>query len=220
MIPPGTTPEPSDDERSELAWTQEFLARRLAFPAYCATKSFEAVTRDFSAEAGRIERLCAAFTPETFNRRVALADRFDSDPGSGNWSAAMVVEHLVISGELLSRIAEMIARDESVPWRFDADAVKPRGDRGLAVMQDFRNFAGSYASLASEELGESGSARTHEHPQHGPLDLHRWHCFAAVHLRRHRRQLAAIKQKLDEARRAERAGATLLEPSTAFHPAP
>lgn len=221
-MPPSdeTPPRSSAETARERPWSQEFLTRRLAFPAYCATKSFAAATRDFTAEAARIERACAAFSTENFSRRAELPDRFDGDPGSGAWSAAMVVEHLIAAGETIARIAEMLAREQTVPWTFAVDALRPRGDRGLAVMQDFRNFTAHYVQLAEEDLALATSRRTHDHPLHGPLDLHRWHCFSAVHLRRHRRQLVAIRQGLDDAARSGRETAVLLEPSPGLHPSP
>lgn len=221
MTKPGETPDPAPAGPSaEAPWSQEFLTRRVAFPAYCATKSFDAATRDFRAEAARIEQVCAGFTPDDFTRRMPVGDRFDGDPGSGDWSAAMVVEHVVLAGETIARITEMLAREQPGTWVFAAEALRPRGDRGLGVMQEFRNHVANYTTLATEELAESSSRRTHEHPLHGPLDLHRWHCFAAVHLRRHRRHLQAIRAALDDAARQSRQAAALLQGSTAFHPTP
>jgi len=187
-----------DPPGAGLGAVEGWLARHVVFPWFCRTHSFEEATLLFEEESSRIEDLCGLFTPEQFTRRVLVPPMAGIEDSSRFWSASMVVEHVVIVGRSISKILVFLSHSQVPPFGMDVAAVKPGGKRGPAVMADFRELLAEYPKLVRTDLPRPADAPSFAHPWLGPMDIHRWHCLAAVHLRLHRRQIAMIRKGLDE----------------------
>ncbi len=207
-----------DDSATGLPWIKEFVGRYVTFPAYCRTTSFERVTRDFHTEIHRIEELCGRFSPDDFVRRVTVDPIIGLEDDERHWSAAMVVEHVVLVGEAIGRTIVFLSRDQEPPQPFARETVRPRGAKGVEILPALRALALDYPRIVEGELGP-GRACSHAHPIFGELDLHRWHCLSVAHLRVHRRQLHEIRRRLTAgARRGGLLGALLLDPAAEMDP--
>ena len=209
-----TEPAQSDSGHGQPTppWYQDFVARYVAFPAYCRTTSFERATTDFQAEVLRIEELCGRFSPEDFVRRVTVAPISGLEDDERHWSASMVLEHVVLVGEAIGRTLVFLSRGEQPPVAFSREAMRPRGAKGVAVIAELREHARNYPHLVREELGPE-RALVHRHPLFGDLDAHRWHCLSVSHLRVHRRQLHEIRRRITASmKRGSLLGALLLDP--------
>jgi hypothetical protein len=214
-LEPNTT---SSSRPGACSCWQDFVARRLAFPVYCGTTSFDGATEDFLEETQRIDELAGRFTADDFVRRVTVPALLGLEDPERTWSAAMVIEHAVITGEAIGKTLVFLAHGLPAPIAFDADALRPRGARGVAVMSDLRAYAAEYPRLITRELNQRQSSRSHTHPLLGPLTIHEWHCFATLHLRVHRRQLAEIRRRISNESRAGRLPAVLLDPAAEPNP--
>jgi hypothetical protein len=220
---PESEPSPADAaaEALGLPWVQDFVARYVAFPAYCRTTSFDRVTRDFQAEIGRIEDLCGRFSPEDFGRRVTVPPMVGLEDDERHWSAALVVEHSVLVGETIGRTLIFLSRNQSPPDAFRREDLKPRGGKGVAVMEDLRRLSRDYPHLVRTELGSTTGTTLHRHPFFGDLDVHRWHCLSVSHLRVHRRQLHEIRRRITaEAKRGGMLSSLLFDPAAGMDPQP
>ena len=220
---PETEPSPADAaaEALGLPWVQDFVARYVAFPAYCRTTSFERATRDFQAEIGRIEDACGRFSPEDFCQRVTVAPMVGLEDDERHWSAALVVEHSVLVGEAIGRTMVFLSRDQSPPEPFRREPLRPRGGKGVAVMEDLRRMSHDYPTLVSTGLGHPTGTPLHRHPFFGDLDLHGWHCLSVSHLRVHRRQLHEIRRRITaEAKRGGLLSSLLFDPTAEMDPQP
>jgi len=212
-------PEPESSSAKTTArpcvgpWLLDFLARRIAFPTYCGITSFDAATEDFREETRQIEQVCGQFSPDDFVHRVSVPPRLGLDDAERTWSAAMVVEHLIAAGDAVGQTLVFLSRGQPSPVDFSAHALRPRGGRGVAVMTDFRAFASAYPRTITRELGDRTSVQTHAHPWLGELGVHDWHCFAVLHLRAHRRQLAEIRRRVSNEARSGRLPAVLFDPA-------
>jgi hypothetical protein len=112
--------------------------------------------------------------------------------GSLDWSAGMVLEHLIEAGAAFGRIVVELSNGER-PWGgLDLAAIRPDGRRGAQVVQDFENFLTDFAEALSEDAGDQGCTLTYPHPWHGELTAQGWHSLAAFHQRMHRRQMEQI----------------------------
>lgn len=194
---PADTPK-LDPPGAGLGTLECWIARHVTFPWFCRTNTFEDATLLFEKEGRRIEDLCGLFTPEQFSRRVLVAPLPGIEDSSRFWSAAMLVEHVVIVGDSISKILVFLSRGQVPPFKVYIAAVKPRGERGPAVMADFRKLLEEYPRFVRADLPRPADAPKFGHPWLGPMDIHRWHCLAALHLRIHRRQLAMIRKGLHE----------------------
>ena len=183
----------ADDER--LPWYQDFVARYVAFPAYCRTTSFERATSDFQIEVRRIEEICGRFSADDFVRRVSVAPSIGLEADERHWSASMVVAHAVLVGEAIGRTLIFLSRGQQPPEPFTRKAMRPRGAKGVETMSTLRALGRDYPRLVETELGPERTG-LHRHPLFGDLDLHRWHCLSVSHLRVHRRQLHEIRRRI------------------------
>ena len=220
---PESEPSPTDvaAEALGLPWVQDFVARYVAFPAYCRTTSFERATRDFQTEIRRIEDVCGIFSPVDFGRRVTVPALVGLEEDERHWSAALVVEHAVLVGEAIGRTLVFLSRDQAPPEPFDRKALRPRGGKGVAVMEDLRRLARDYPHLVQTELGPATAGKVQRHPFFGDLDLHRWHCLSVSHLRVHRRQLHEIRRRITaEAKRGGLISSLLFDPTAELDPQP
>lgn len=218
---PESDPSPADAaaEALGLPWVQDFVARNVAFPAYCRTTSFARATRDFQVEINRFEEICGRFTPEDFVRRVTVASQMGLEEDERHWSAAMVVEHAVLVGEAIGRILVFLSRNQTPPAPFDRQTMRPRGAKGVGAMVDLRQLAHDYPHLVHTELGQPTGMPVHRHPFFGDLDLHRWHCLSVSHLRVHRRQLHEIRRRITAgAMRGGLLSSLLFDPSAEMDP--
>jgi hypothetical protein len=195
---------------------QAWLLRNVLFPAFCKATSDERATALFRREGAKLEAVCAQFTPDQFTQRVSIRPFLGLDERACTWSAAMVVEHVTLEGELVGQILTLRGRDHACPILLSATAVRPTGARGLRALADFSAWHARYLAETLAELPAPLPRHTHEHPWLGELDCHAWHCFAALHLRVHRRQLAAIRAHLDDTAAAARPAA----PDLLFEPSP
>ncbi len=217
MTEPARHPDASANDHVPLPWYQDFVARYVAFPAYCRTTSFERVTTDFQGEMRRIEELCGRFSPEDFVRRVTVAPMSGLEDDERHWSASMVVEHMVLVGEAIGRTLVFLSRGQQPPLPFSREATRPRGAKGVEVMSPLRELAHAYPHLIRTELGPERML-THQHPLFGQLDLHRWHCLSVSHLRVHRRQLHEIRRRITAGLKGGLLSSLLLEGTPELDP--
>lgn len=200
MTEPADNAPKSMPDHGELPWYQDFVARYVAFPAYCRTTSFERATADFLVEVRRIEEVCGHFSADDFVQRVTVEPIIGLEDDERHWSASMVVEHATLTGEAIGRIVIFLSRGQQPPTSFTREELHPRGAKGVEVMASLRALESDYPKLVRTELGPQRDLQ-HRHPLFGYLDLHRWHCLSVAHLRVHRRQLHEIRRRLTAGQR-------------------
>jgi hypothetical protein len=124
----------------------------------------------------------------------------------------MLVEHVVIVGDAVSKILVFLSRGQVPPFSVDIAAIKPKGERpGVKVMEELRRLLAEYPALVRRDLPRPADAPRFAHPWFGELGMHGWHCLAATHLRLHRRQLFMIRKGI-------RGGPTVKPPSVFSEP--
>jgi hypothetical protein len=215
--PDANAPKPVP-AHEELPWYREFVARYVAFPAYCRTTSFERATDDFLDEIRRVEEVCGYFSAEDFVQRVTVDPIIGLEDDERRWSASMVVEHAVLTGEAIGRTLVFLSRGQQPPAPFTREELRPRGAKGVEVMAALRTLESDYPKLVRTELGPQRGL-LHRHPLFGELDLHGWHCLSVSHLRVHRRQLHEIRRRLTAGqRRGGLFSSLLLSPTPELDP--
>jgi hypothetical protein len=209
-----------DPPGAGLGMVEGWLARHIVFPVFCRTTSFEDATAIFEKEGRRIEDLCGLFTPDQFTQRVLVPPLPGIEDSSRNWSAAMLIEHLVTVGDAVSKVLVFLSRGQVPPFAIDIAGVKPRGRHGLGVMPEFRRLLADYPVLVRTDLPRPREGPRFAHPWFGELDIHQWHCLSAMHLRVHRRQLFLIRKGLPNDMPPAKARPVFGEPVPDSPPAP
>ena len=111
----------------------------------------------------------------------------------------MVLDHLRIVDEGITRIVEELTNDRPFAREVRIQDVKPSIDAGPNVVDRFVKSVAAYEATVNR-LDKLGRRVRHPHPWFGPMTAHDWHCLAGIHHGLHRRQIERIKQALENAR--------------------
>jgi len=145
-------------------------------------------------------------------------DHFSASPGEGRWSAAQVLEHVVlVEGRVLGRLKGILleppdlASQSAVGGREEElfaggrrrlsriqapPALHPAGDkRREDLLQSFQRLRSATIQFAQET---DGDLRKHffPHPVFGTLDGYQWLRLIPAHCERHRLQIEEIRVSL------------------------
>lgn len=173
-----------------------FLQRHVIFPGLCATTSFDAALALFEKESNTLVSEVGSLAPLVRERRILVPRLPVIEDCSRFWSAAMVLEHLIIAGTGIKEVAQLLAAGRT-PGRVTISAVKPHGElTGEACVDEFIEYSSNFLQAAAKLAPAKKSKSTHAHPWFGQLNLHQWICLAAIHQRVHRRQVEAIISRL------------------------
>ncbi len=175
----------------------ELLLSRAGFSVLRGILTRRRIQGWLCSETHKVLVLIRQLPMEQMKRQVLIPRLMGLEDSSRNWSAAMVLQHLVIVdsgiGELLSALSENQAFDREVRI---AD-VKPTPDAGQEQLAYLESALEAYLRQVAA-VKNLHTARRHAHPWFGPLDGHGWHTLAALHTMIHRRQLEAITRVLKE----------------------
>ncbi len=136
--------------------------------------------------------------PSVLREKRILIDRITGiEDSSRYWSPAMVLEHLIIVGALMSEGVIMLSRGVAPESPIGVADVKPLGgtaaDQSIAL---FLEFLATTSHRMAAEVQDRESKTCLAHPWFGSLDLRQWHWLMAAHQRVHRKQLEAIRDRL------------------------
>lgn len=162
-------------------------ARQLTFPPFCRSTTWQCAGLIFQAEGKKLLRMAQGLPCECLRRRVSIEPLWGVD-----WSAEMVLEHLIEVGSAYAETIIHLSHGES-PWHeFDFADAMPHGGAGQQIVADYSRFLTDFAAVLSEDLGDRESTVTHPHPWHGDLAARGWHCLAAFDQSAYRHQMARI----------------------------
>ncbi len=187
LAPPGTG----------LPTVQAFVLRRLFFPVYCLTNSWSQALAAFEMEGQRLLGLAEPLAAAQLEQRVLVKAPMGIEDSSRYWSAAMVLEHLIEVGSRIAVGIVELTNSVAVTVKTDIADVKPKGGKGVQIIEDFRQFLQDYTQIVTEDTRDRKSRSRHPHPWFGPLNAHQWNCLGAVHQSVHRRQMERIVAGLD-----------------------
>jgi hypothetical protein len=177
----------------ELTWL------RIYFRCACVVTSQNAALQRFKLEGGKIVSLARSVPAAQGTVRV-LIDRITGiEDSSRYWSVFMVLDHLRIVDEGITRIIEDLSNDRPFAREVRIQDVKPGVDAGPNVLDRFVKSVAAYEATVNR-LGKLGRRVRHPHPWFGPMTAHDWHCLAGIHHGVHRRQIERIKLALENAR--------------------
>ncbi len=181
---------------SGLPALEMYLQKTIVFPIFCKI-SFDSAIRLFEKESKLLLRE-VMLIPEPLRDKKVLVPRLPAiEDSSRFWSAAMVLEHLIIVGSTIKVVAQHLAAGEKPPGVADTAAVKPPGElSGVVCLDQYRVYSDDFLNAVRGLRGDQWATGTFEHPWFGPLTLHKWICLAAIHQRVHRRQIEAIISRL------------------------
>ncbi len=175
-----------------LPAVQAFLLRYFLFPVHCRVTSWQKALAVFETEGDRVIALVDLLSPEQFRERVLVKAPLGIEDSSRYWSAEMVLEHLIEVGTRIATGIVELTQSEEVTIKTDIADVKPNGENGRQILEDYKAFLLDYTQTLTEDIGDVRSKQTHFHPWFGNLTAHQWACLGTVHQAIHRRQMERI----------------------------
>jgi hypothetical protein len=144
----------------------------------------------------RLTREAMAMDDATLARRVLIKRLRGLEDSSRFWSLAMVLEHLVITGEMFTDFIVTLSNGRPVTDQRGIADIKPRRELGRAVITRFVEVHEAIPTRLAAEAGALRDGPTHLHPWFGKLTAAEWLSLTAVHLRLHEKQWRAIRTML------------------------
>jgi hypothetical protein len=182
LAPPGAGLPPIE------AW----VSRHIMFPLMSRLLSWEKAAALFQREGERILALAEPLPMEVLQRPVLIRRVTGIEDSSRNWSPAMVLEHLIITGRGMTRAIVELSHGRKPPGEVNIAAVKPAGGRGREIIGEYRTLLTEAGRTLATEVGDRASPARHVHPWFGGITARQWCVLAAMHQRIHRRQLERI----------------------------
>ena len=176
---------------------EALLQRFVIFPMLCKITTYDSAIRLFEKETKLLLREVTLIPEPLRDKRVLIPRLPAIEDSSRFWSAAMVLEHLIIVGSRIKIVAQHLARGETPPGKADVAEVKPPGElEGKFCINEYKKYSDDFLQSIRALRGDQWAKATFEHPWFGALTLHKWICLAAIHQRIHRRQIEAIISRL------------------------
>ncbi len=143
------------------------------------------------AAAVRLYESASALPDDALKTPVLVPPMNGLEDSSRYWSPAMVLQHLVMTGDIFSEIILQLSRGEPVTNRRGPADVKP----AAANRTDVEAFRAMHSGLGDRlriGAGPDRDGARFPHPWFGPLTARDWFSLFAAHLLIHEKQLKAI----------------------------
>lgn len=149
------------------------------------------IERWLRSETGKVLALARRLSAEQLSRRVLVPRLLGLEDSSRHWSAAMVLQHLVIVDTGIGELVEALATDRDFGREVRIADVKPALEAGQEQMALLADALNTYLCRMTT-IPDLQTRHRHAHPWFGPLDGRGWHALAALHTWIHRRQIETV----------------------------
>lgn len=169
----------------------ELLVSRLGFRALRTSLSRRRLQAWLCYETERLVATARTLPQDQWQRQVLIPRIAGLEDNSRNWSAAMVLQHVVIVDTEIREILTALSEGKALGRETRIAEVKPISNAGQEQLAQVEQALAAYLERIATIKGLH-TVRRHAHPWFGPLDGHGWHTLAAVHTMIHRRQLESV----------------------------
>lgn len=176
-----------------LPWFESLMVRWFGHRMLRSRLDWESAQAAITRVSSRLAREAAVMDDATLARRVLIKRLRGLEDSSRHWSPEMVLEHLVITGEMFTDYVVALSNGRSVEDRRGIADIKPRGELGRAVVAQFVEVHEAIPTRLAKEAGPLRDGPTHLHPWFGKLTALDWLSLTAVHLGLHEKQWRAVR---------------------------
>ena len=190
-IPP--EPPQLDPPGAGLPLVNRLAAQWFLLPAFYRKNSSAQAHQLFLGLGGKLADLAGTLSDEQLATRVLVPPQRGLEDSSRWWSAAMVLEHLMIVDALFVSAVVSLSRGIVPAEQVGTADVKPSGARAAGeVPAAFREFLKEADRRLGDRVEPLRTDVRYPHPWFGPLTAHQWICMAAIHHGIHLQQLKAV----------------------------
>jgi len=179
-----------------LPWFESLTFRWFGRRMFLSGLDWDNAQAAISRVSSRLAREAMDMDDTRLARRVLIKRLRGLEDSSRHWSPEMVLEHLVITGEMFTGFVLALSNGRPVEDNRGIADIKPRGGAGRAVVARFVEVHEAIPTRLTREAGALRDGPTHLHPWFGKLTATDWLSLTAVHLRLHEKQWRAIRAAL------------------------
>jgi DinB superfamily len=176
-----------------LPWFEALVVRWFGRRMLRSRLDWERAQAAIARVSSRLAKEAMAMDDETLARRVLIKRLRGLEDSSRYWSPAMVLEHLVITGEMFTDFVVTLSNGRPVEDRRGIADIKPRGELGRTIVARFVAVHEAIPTRLAREAGPFRDGPTHWHPWFGKLTALDWLSLTAAHLGLHEKQWRAIR---------------------------
>jgi hypothetical protein len=176
-----------------LPWFESVMVRWFGRRMFLSHLDWESAQAAITRVSSRLAREAMDMDDATLARRVLIKRLRGLEDSSRSWSPEMVLEHLVITGEMFTDFVVTISNGRPVADQRGIADIKPRGGLGRAVITRFVEVHEAIPTRLAKEAGPLREGPGHVHPWFGKLTAADWLSLIAVHLGLHEKQWRAIR---------------------------
>lgn len=182
-----------DKPGAGVGFMQQMVMRFYIGPFVAAKSDWIADSARFVNSSKEILSLVEGLEDATLSQKILVPPQRGLEDSSRYWSAAMVLEHLMIVGMGLRDIIIRLSQGKVPPGKVDTARVKPLGQMPpQAVLQNYKTFTETVLEQIEAGVKDKNSKTVYRHPWFGNFTARQWHWLVATHNDIHLQQLRAI----------------------------
>jgi len=178
-----------------LPSAEGFFLRYMAAPPMFLLSPQATSTKRFQSFGQKFITISESMSADCLQQVVTTKRPFALEHSSTSWSVAMVLEHLLLVGDVINTVMEALVNDEPPQILVSTAAVKPTGQLEMPI-EKFKSYVGDYVTFANGVDIANAKKVRHLHPWFGELSASQWHAFSWMHEWIHYRQVEKIMRQL------------------------
>lgn len=147
---------------------------------------------------GRILKEIENLSVKQLGTKILVPPQLGLEDSSRYWSIAMVLEHLVIVSEAVTKGIIELSNGRVPPIKVDIAKVKPLGVMPVTeAIEEFKLFVTDDFKKFLQQVIDKNSDLTLNHPWFGPFKARQWFWLLGMHHGLHLKQIREIKKRLN-----------------------
>lgn len=180
-----------------LPWQQRLLMRLYFGPIKSNMTSWEESQSGFQAVTDKIVKALEGLSDHELATPVLVPPLPGIEDSSRNWSIAMTLEHLCITGRGTCEIIHQLSQEKNPKIVVETKNLKPLGKTPPAqVISQFKSFCYSDVPKMETSVSNRKAKAKHYHPWFGMFTTHQWHWLLTMHQGLHYNHIKEIKNLL------------------------
>ncbi|MCC7460708.1 MAG: DinB family protein [Proteobacteria bacterium] len=182
-----------------LPWLENFILRYLYYPAKLKQTTWSENLDRLQRETRNIINICEQLTEQEFQTRVLVQRLRGMEDSSRYWSAALTIDHLMITLKGMSYAAVELSQGREVTMTVGTADVKPKQEdvtNKATMLLNLKNLTDETVSKLKPFAKEHSLECKAAHPWFGKITADGWVWTLAQHQALHRRQIQMIVKQL------------------------
>lgn len=182
-----------------LPWVENFILRHFYFPAKLKQTTWSENLDRLQRETRNIINICEELTEQDFQTRVLVQRLRGMEDSSRYWSAALTIDHLMITMKGMVHIALELSQGRNVEVVAGTKDVKPKQEdvtTKSAMLSNLKIATDEAVTKLKPFQNEPVGDNKAKHPWFGMIDSEGWVWTIAQHQALHRKQIQLIVKQL------------------------